>query len=255
VQYSADSGKTWTTVEEEFTGTSAVISGLDLAGNTYYFRMRLQKTNPQRGITWSQYSDNARLSSVPASSLEQPVLYAAYNSAKGIGLQFYPVEGATAYTLMKKEKGTWTAIKEVRTSDLTLENGRYMIIDESVKDSFGSGFIYSAFARKNDEVSTYDMSGIAIYRLEAPSIASVKVSGTSATVSWTKTEAQGYELQYSPDNGKTWLKAPVVSDTSTSVSGLTPKTAYMFRVRCEKTNADRGTTWSSYSSWAKGVTD
>jgi hypothetical protein len=53
VHYSTD-GKHWTKAPE-VTGLTTTISGLD-SGVVYTFRIRCQKTNPARGVTWSQYS-------------------------------------------------------------------------------------------------------------------------------------------------------------------------------------------------------
>jgi hypothetical protein len=39
-----------------------------------------------------------------------------------------------------------------------------------------------------------------------------------------------FNWQYSADGGKTWVAAPSTTDADTSISGLTPLTAYLFRV-------------------------
>jgi hypothetical protein len=39
-----------------------------------------------------------------------------------------------------------------------------------------------------------------------------------------------FNWQYSADGGKTWVAVPSTTDADTSISGLTPLTAYLFRV-------------------------
>ena len=70
------------------------------------------------------------------------------------------------------------------------------------------------------------------------------------TLTWNTVAAHGYEVQYSSDGGKTWTKASQVTGTTQTIKGLNKNTEYVFRIRCQKTNADRGTTWSQYSEWA-----
>ncbi|MBQ1478399.1 MAG: fibronectin type III domain-containing protein, partial [Erysipelotrichaceae bacterium] len=245
LQYSVDGGKKWTELEE----TTELALTVDLEANAdYIFRLRAQKTNASRGKTWSQYSDWAKIG-----TLAKPQLIAIYNSADGVGVHFRPVETATSYILMKKENGVWSEVKEFKAEELKEEKGNLIIMDESVKDNYGKGYIYSVEASNGADRSGYNTKGLAIYRLAAPQISSVAVNGSSVTLAWNKVDAHGYEVQYSSDNGKTWEKAEEVTGTETTLE-LEAGKQYVFRVRCEKTNAQRGTTWSQYSPWRSATT-
>ena len=139
-------------------------------------------------------------------------------------------------------------VKEAGPEELESQGDRLILYDESVRDNFGKGYIYSVEARNEQASSGYDRTGLAIYRLKAPEFTSVKVSGDSVELTWNIVEVQGYEVQYSSDNGNTWRKAGQTDQNRISLT-LEKGKKYVFRVRCQKTNTDRGTTWSSYSSW------
>ncbi|MBR2801283.1 MAG: Ig-like domain-containing protein [Erysipelotrichaceae bacterium] len=189
--------------------------------------------------------------------LNKPKLINIYNSAKGADVRFQGVTGADSYILWRKYKGTWEKVKTVSAASLEKENGYYKIFDETIRDKYGEGYIYSVAAKKGSVEGAYDTKGLALYRLRAPTI--TKVTSTQsgkAVVVWTKENCHGYEVQYSLDNGAHWTKATQIKDGSTitqTISGLTSGKKYVFRIRCQKTNKDRGTTWSPYSPW-KNVT-
>ena len=191
---------------------------------------------------YDQYQNNTLLT--------KPKLVAVYNSAYGADIRWKPQDGVEEYLLMRKENGVWSSVAVLPVSSLKTENGNYKYIDMTVKDRYGKGYIYSVAAKRGESVSAYDTKGLAFYRLQAPKITSAYAVGRDAVeVRWSEEKCQGYELQYSPDEGKTWIKCAQTDRTAKTVSGLIPGTKYVFRVRCQKTNKDRGTTWSPYSAW------
>lgn len=189
-------------------------------------------------------------------SLNRPVLKAIYNSAKGADIRFQAVTGADSYVIMRKLNGVWSEVCTVNAGTLEKENGAYKYIDTAVASNYGQGYIYSVAAKRGSTVGNYDKTGLPLYRLKQPTITSVKsTEAGTVVVTWTKENCQGYEVQYSSDNGKTWTKATQVKGGSVvqqTITGLSMKKTYVFRIRCQKTNADRGTTWSQYSPWKSG---
>ena len=148
--------------------------------------------------------------------------------------------------------GIWIEVTTVNAEDLEQAGNTLKYIDGSVKDNNGKGYIYSVKAKNGNVTSDYDKKGLAFYRLTPPGF----VSGVSnvkgeVTLTWKKVDAHGYEVQYSLDGGKTWIKVPQTTDTTTTIKGLESGKTYVFRIRCQKTNKDRGTTWSYYSKWLK----
>ena len=244
VQYRKDGENTWSKAPET-KDLESEIKGLD-AKSEYVFRLRCFKDNADRGRTYSEYSSWAKAG---ASTAVKPVLVTIYNSANGADIRWKPDSNKT-YVIMRKENGVWKEVKTVEASSLTKEGGNYKYIDEDVKSSYGKGYIYSVAAKDSNGKAVYDTVGLPLYRLSVPNITSVKVNANnSITVTWNKVDAHGYEVQYSTDGGKTWVKLEQTTDTKVEVKNLKTGQQYIFRVRCQKTNADRGTTWSQYSNW------
>ncbi len=202
----------------------------------------VQSLSQSQVYDYSQYQNNSLLS--------KPKLTAIYNSAHGADVRWKPQTGVDEYLLMRKENGVWHSVAVLPVSSLKTENGNYKYIDPTVKDLFGKGYIYSVAAKRGESVSAYDTKGLAFYRLKQPTIISAYCIGRDAVeLHWTEEDCHGYEVQYSVDGGKTWIKTAPTEKTAKTISGLIPNCKYTFRIRCQKTNKDRGTTWSAYSSW------
>ena len=223
------------------------------SGDVLIFRLRSYKENKDRGRTYSQYSEWKR----SERSVQAPVLSNVYNSVYGADLRFRPTEGADEYFIMRKKGGIWSQIEKTEASSLEKTGEDYKYIDKSVSEEYGEGYIYSVAVKSASGELVFDERGLAFYRLKNPDIESVELKGyNEAEVKWTGQNCQGYEVQYSSDNGKTWIKAEQVDDgniLSQKIGGLEGSTNYVFRTRCKKVNKDRGTIYSSYSSW-KGIT-
>ena len=248
LQYSSDSGKTWIKVPETDKVT-VTVNGLDPKAS-YVFRLRSFKDNADRGRTYSQYSSWAAPQDITV-----PVMVTIYNSANGADIR-WKVDSSKSYVIMRKENGVWKEIKTVEASKLTKEGSNYKYIDTEVKSNYGKGYIYSVAVRDSKGTLHYDTAGLALYRLAVPKITKaekkIESNGTmSVTLTWNKVDAHGYEVQYSSDGGKTWTKATEVTGTTQTIKGLDSNKDYVFRMRCQKTNASRGTTWSQYSEWVK----
>ena len=246
LQYSSDRGSTWKKAPETDKLTVS-ISGLDPKGS-YVFRLRSFKDNADRGRTYSQYSEWMAPGTASA-----PVMVTIYNSANGADIRWKP-DGNSSYVIMRKENGVWKEIKTVKASALEREGGNYKYIDTEVKSNYGKGYIYSVAVKDSKGTLHYDTAGLALYRLAVPKITKaekkIESNGTmSVTLTWNKVDAHGYEVQYSIDGGKTWKKVTQVTVSKLTIKGLDSSREYVFRIRCQKTNADRGTTWSQYSEW------
>ena len=192
-------------------------------------------------------------------------LVAAYNGAHGVGVKWVKLAGATQYTIWQKYKGVWRSIATVKPNDKSLQDGgsTLMYTDRTVKTGYGKGYIYSVSAKVGSVSVDYDKAGVAIYRLNPPSLK--KVTNPSAgklTITWKsvfgKTETNGaYDLQYATEaNAKAGkftsarkLPGYGYNVTSATITGLKKGTKYVFRIRCSKTNKDRGTFYSEYSPW------
>ena len=205
----------------------------------------------------------------PGKKTAQPALklklIAAYNGAHGVGVKWIKLSGATEYTIWQKYQGVWRSIKTVKPNDKSLQDSgnTLMYTDQTVKTGYGKGYIYSVSAKVGSTVVDYDKAGVAIYRLNPPTLKkATNPKAGQAKITWKgvfgKTETNGaYDLQYASEaNAKAgkWTNAKKLPGfahnvTSATVTGLKKGTKYIFRIRCSKTNKDRGTFYSEYSPW------
>ncbi len=253
-------GKTYTiNANIEYSEKKPIWKSSDQSVATVDDRGRISARSIGQATITATIIDGSRdtASCVVAVTPVMPRLSAIYNSAKGADIRFKEVEGADSYVIMRKLNGVWSSITTVMTSELTTENGSLRYIDNSVVSNYGQGYIYSVASCTEGICSPYNTAGLPLYRLHPPTIMSVTNKGEGAIdVKWTAENCHGYEIQYSCDNGKNWIKAPRISGgsvTSQTIEDLQVGITYIFRIRCQKTNKDRGTTWSQYSSWKKCV--
>lgn len=181
-----------------------------------------------------------------------PKLTGIYNSAKGADIRWLPQIGVTRYYLMRKYNGVWQNVRTLSVSSLTMEGSSYRYIDAEIAGNYGMGYIYS-IAVMNGGKLVYDTRGLPLYRLKQPTIKTISSSTKgSVTLTWTQENCHGYEIQYSADNGNSWIRYPQIINGTTvtaTINGLNPGSKYAFRIRSQKNNKDRGTTWSQYSAW------
>ena len=189
--------------------------------------------------------------------MNTPKLLATYNGAWGIGIKWQIEPYADSYEIWRKYQGAWSRIATVSASDSSLEHkaNTLMYTDTSVKTKYGYGYIYSVAAKRGSVTTAYNKTGLAAYRLAPPALTGGTNSAAGkALIKWKSTPCHGYQLQYCiSSNTSKWTSLPVTSSLSKTVSGLKKGKKYYFRIRCYKTNKDRGTTWSEYSPWVSVV--
>ncbi len=186
------------------------------------------------------------------SGLVQPKLIAAYNGVKGIGICFYKVTGATHYVIYRKYKGVWSPIRTIAadSTELQVNGNRLMYTDTSVKNNYGEGYIYSVAAKKGSKTTAYNAKGSAIYRLTPPQLpGGKKLEDGVAFIVWNMVNCHGFEVQYYETGlgSQNWIKCEKTSTLNQTIKGLKKGKGYGFRIRCYKTNADRGTYYSEYT--------
>ena len=180
-----------------------------------------------------------------------PKLLATYNGSKGIGIKWQEEPNADSYEIWRKYSGSWSRIATVSATDSSLWRGNnaLMYTDTSVRYDYGKGYIYAVAAKRGDVSSGYSLYGLAAYRLTPPSLTGYSnPSAGTVVLKWSATPCYGYEVQYClSSSNPQWKKMPVTTGTSITIRGLRKGQRYHFRVRCYKSNASRGTTWSEYS--------
>ena len=191
----------------------------------------------------------------------KPVLVATYNGAYGIGIKWIQVSGATSYDIYRKFNGRWSRIKTVSPYDSSLQRSgaTLMYTDTSVRTKYGYGYIYSVAATVRGRSTGYNTTGLAAYRLKNPTFTKTSRSGNYYYVYWTKVPCHGVEVQMaSAYNTSRWESFRPSSSTATAAyftrsQFFNGAVTYVLRIRCYKTNKDRGTTYSEWSPW-KSIT-
>ncbi len=178
-----------------------------------------------------------------------PKLSAADNNATGINVYWFEVSKATQYIIYRKENDRWKAIKTLGSKDSQLMHTatRLYYKDTTVKDNYGSDYVYSVAAKVGTGVSAFDTHGIDIVRLKQPTISKVtKLSDTQAKVVWKAEDCEGYQVQYKVDGGN-WMTCADTTKTARYVSNLKKGKKYIFRLRTFSTSNKMGKYYSQYS--------
>lgn len=255
IQYSSNSGSTWTqwTNNTGSTSTSATVTGLT-NGTSYIFRV----ANVVSGVIGT-YS-TASTAYVPNGTPAAPTSLAGTRGDQQVALTWVAPANTggsaiTDYIVQRStDAATWT----------TFADGTSTTASATVTGlTNGTAYYFRVAAVNANGTGTYTAASSALTPATTPGTPT-SVSATSsagaATVSWTAPASNGgsaitdYVIQYSSNSGSSWTTFADGTSTSTSasVTGLTNGTSYTFRVAA--TNAVGTGSYSSASSSATPVT-
>lgn len=256
IQYSSNSGSTWTqwTSNTGSTSTSATVTGLT-NGVSYIFRV----ANVVNGVVGT-YS-TASTAYVPLGTPLAPTSLAGTRGDQQVALTWVaPTNtGGSAITdyvvqFSSNSGSTWS----------TFADGTSTTASATVTGlTNGTSYVFRVAAVNANGTGTYTSATSALVPATTPGApTSVTASSGSgaATVSWTAPASNGgvavsdYTIQYSSNSGSTWTTFvdTVSTSTSVSVTGLTNGTAYTFRVAA--VNAVGTGSYSTASSAATPAT-
>ena len=159
------------------------------------------------------------------------------NASKGISISWKKISGASAYEIYRRSgKGGFKKIASCKGTSY---------LDKKVKNSNGTVFEYAVKAVNAKGGS--DLSGEKITRISAPAIKSLKASGSSVSIKWSKVKkASFYTIDYT-DGGKTYslnIKNP--NTTSISIPVKNGKTVSVkIRSAVKKGNTITLSAWSA----------
>ena len=248
VQYKTATAADWSTVSGSVSGTSTTVTGLT-NGTAYVFRVRA--TNRIGDGAWSPASDSV----TPADAPEKPakptgvakvssvtVSWAA-PATRGAAISAYAVQYKTATA---QSWTTWTRTGTATSTSETvtgLANATAYVFRVRATNSVGN----SAWSDPSDSVTPAALP-------VAPAKPTGVAGAASVTLTWvaptdpTTAAVSGYKVQYRTAAAADWSGATTVSvsGTSTTVTGLTDATAYVFRVRAVNRIGDGA--WSPASS-------
>ena len=250
VQYRAGNSGPWTDANYNGTGTSTTLDGLT-NGQPYDVQVRAKNS-----VGWGGWSPSA--SATPATTATVPAAPAPPTLAPGNG------RIVVSWAVPTSNGGAAISDYDVQYKLSTVTgwtDANYNGAGTSTTlSSLTNGQRYDVQVRATNSVDSSDWSTAAAATPDAkpgkPAAPTVTVLGaTSLRVGWTTpantgSVITGYTLQQSANNGANWSPVSGVSGTSTrhDVTGLTPGTAYVFRVRA--TNGAGNGDWSDASTAA-----
>lgn len=213
--------------DKAVTGTSHVVTGLS-AGTTYKYRLRAE------GACLSVNSNEISVLTLPAAPAATT---ATAISANGFTANWNTVTSASAYQL------------DVSPDDFTTfatgYNGKVVTTNSEAVTGLIAGTLYRYRVRAVNAtgVSSNSSAISASTITSAPNaIAATQVTATSFIANWDQaTGALSYRLDVSGDNFSTLLpdyNDKLVYGTSITVTGLTPSTAYQYRVRATNSSGN-----------------
>jgi hypothetical protein len=169
-------------------------------------------------------------------SLSTPTLTATPASSSQINLSWSNVANESSYELQRSPNGTtgWTTINSpaanatsYNNTGLTASTTYYYRI-RAIGD--GVTYLNSAYS----SVQSAATSGSGATPLSTPTLTASVISSTQIDLSWTNVANESsYRLEWSPNGSSGWTQigGTIAANTTTySHTGLTPSTAYYYRV-------------------------
>lgn len=231
VQYSSNSGASWSTPESAGTALTKPISGLN-NGTSYIFRVYATNLRGDGPVSTSS------VSVVPFTIPSAPTSLSSTEGDTSLSIAFTDgFNGGSSITNYQYSTSTdgssYTSYVSLSPADNTspitigsLTNGTTYYIKIRAINAAGVGF-------ESDVLSTntnpYGVPG-------APTINSLTPANSQVTVGWTAAEPNGravtkYWVQHTSNNGATWSSAiDVGNNLSSPITGLSNGTEYKFRV-------------------------
>ena len=237
VQYSSNGGSTWTAHDTGSTSTTATVSGLT-NGTGYLFEV--EAVNAIGDGPFSPSSGTVKPSGPPGA----PTITSITPGDGALQVNFTaPVSSApiTGYLYQLNGTGPWYPASAT-SSPLTisgLTDGTAYSVEIEAVNTVGTG------AASNSVTQT------PVALPGAPTIASVQVGSTMASVSFTPGSSGGSTIsgyRYSTNGGSTWTTTSTTSPVS--LSGLSAGTGYTFELEAVNVSGDGAPGTTSFTTTA-----
>ena len=216
LESSLNGGTTWSTLATQSTLTYA---NTGLTADTAY-KYRVSAINPSGTSAVSNIVSLTTILGAPTNFAANPA------SATEIDLTWTAVTHATNYKLERSlNQTTWTPL--VPSPALAGTSASY------ADTGLTAGTTYYYRISSINAVGTSATSSV-IHALSLPStpvLAGTLISATQVNLNWSAvSSATVYTVQISADAGSTWTTLATPTQTTFSATGLTPDTAYQFRI-------------------------
>jgi large repetitive protein len=256
IQYSSNSGSTWTTFSHSPTvSTSITVTGLT-NGTSYVFRVAAVNS-----VGTGAYSSNSS-AVIPRTTPGAPTSVAGTYGDTQVSLTWTAPssnggDSVSDYRIQYSSNSgtTWT----------TFADGTSTATSETVTGlTNGTSYIFRIAAANNVGFGSYSSNSTAVIPRRVPDAPTAVIGtagDTQVSLSWTTPASNGgaaisdYVIQYSSNSGSTWTTFADGTSTAVSatVTGLTNGTTYIFRVAA--TNNVGNSAYSSNSASIKVQTN
>jgi large repetitive protein len=233
IEFSSDSGSTWSTFGDGFNSLrTATVTGLT-NGTAYVFRVSAVN------VAGTGASSLMTSSVIPFTTPGQPTLVAGVFGDTQVSLTWSAPSGnggsgITNYNVQYSTNSGTSWILFSRPVSVNLSTTVTGLVN-------GVSYIFRVAAVNAAGVGSYSAASTAVTPMRvatAPSVTALTAGDEQVTVTWSPPSSNGgsaltsYAVQYSSNNGSTWSVVELTGSTSTSyeVVGLTNGTAYVFRV-------------------------
>jgi outer membrane protein assembly factor BamB len=231
VRWRIEDAETWT-LSDEIVGTTTTVGGLQ-AETTYEFQVRAR--NLVGSGDWSSTHTKT------TDELPSPEGLAATGSThRTMDLAWETVEDAAEYRVRWRasDADEWVETDATGDTELTVEG-------------LEPATTYELEVRAENEHSTGDWSAAIEQTTEPLPLPSTPEQLTATATSWSTVEltwesafeAEEYRVRWSEAGQEAWTETAALAETSTTVGGFDPETAYDFQVRAE--NATGESDWSA----------
>lgn len=232
LDYSSNSGSTWTNWSTTLAAgaTSETVTGLT-NGTAYVFRMTATNSigtsansSSSTAVTPAALPGAPTLGTLTPGAANVALTWTAPANTGGFAITDYTIEYSS------NSGSTWTAFAHTASTSTSitvtgLTNGTSYVFRVKAVTSIGTGTASATSAAQ--------LVAAAPGQPNAPTISN---GNTQATATWTAPASNGcaitaYKIEYSSNSGSTWtVFSSSVSTLSSTVTGLTNGTAYVFRV-------------------------
>ena len=233
VQYRTAGGTAPWVSAPNATGSSTTVTGLT-NGTSYVFQVAAVKDGQQ-----SAWVASNAVTPHPPSTPQAPTSVSAYgtDSAAVISWTMPTGQPVTTYLIQYSlNNSQWfpaTPVSTGRTDQTFILGGLANGQAYSIRVAAANGSLASAYTQMPGTVTPVSVPG-------PPQLLTGTAGNGSVTLTWKApiivgptSPVTGYRVQYSSNNGSTWVSAPDVSApaTNTIVNGLANGTGYTFRVK------------------------
>ena len=247
LQYSADSGSTWTSWSTSLTTSPETVTGLT-NGTAYTFKVSATNSvgtsafsAASAAVTPATVPDAPTLGSVTGGNTQIVANWTAPTGTGGSAITDYTIEYSA------NSGATWTAFAHTASTATSatitgLTNGTSYLVRVSAVNAVGTGL-----------ASSNSASTLVATTPSAPAAPTVTRGDTEVTVAWVAPATGGsaitaYELMYSADAGSTWTTwSTTLTSSPETVTGLTNGTSYVFKVAASNVRGQSAFSASSSS--------